>query len=149
MNQVEKGRVNKESLVNYIAQIERAKKGFPINQFGKINLNEVAKNCGFLRGVFATNKKMASLLEDAVKRIGLEDSAKKASSNEFLSNKVVDVEKQMGKLRKSNAVKSEEISALRQQVIELELEIIKLKNKCSEDSEAFEEMIATGRRFTL
>lgn len=149
MNQIEKGRTNKANLTSYIEQIEKAKKGFPVNQFGDVNLQQIGRECGFLRGVFATNKNIAKLLNEAVKKNGLEGNAKKPSSEEFLSNKVSDVEKQMGQLRKSNSVKSEEITALRQQVINLESEIIRFKNKISEDNGSLEEMITTGRRFTL
>jgi len=149
VNQIEKGRINKANLISYIKLVKASKKGFPINQFGDVNLNLIAKKCGFNRGVFATNKTMACLLDVAVKKVGLKGGTNKPAASDFLRNKVSEVEKTMGKLRKSNAVKSEEITALRQQTVILEAEIIRLKNTASEDSESFDEMIRTGRRFTL
>jgi len=149
VSQVEKGRINKANLISYIKLVEKSKEGFPVNQFGEVNLNLIAKKCGFNRGVFAKNKTMAGLLDVSVKKVGLKGGTNKPAASDFLSNKVSEVEKTMGKLRKSNAVKSEEITALRHQTVILEAENTRLKNMASEDSESFDEMIRTGRRFTL
>jgi len=148
ISKVEKGRINKQNYVDYVAALERDGKRFPLNQFGDINLSAIADACGFNRQVFATNKGMAEQLKADVKRIGTilvagesQDSAlaKKAKASTLEANKLV----------KDLGIAEAKIKALEEQVMKLELENKQLKNGKEESDANLEHMLTTGRRFTL
>jgi hypothetical protein len=148
LSRVEKGRINKQNYVDYVAALERDGKRFPLNQFGDINLSAIAEACGFNRQVFATNKGMAEQLKADVKRIGTilvagesQDSAlaKKAKASTLEANK----------LAKDLGIAEAKIKALEEQVMKLELENKQLKNGKEESDANLEHMLTTGRRFTL
>jgi len=148
VNQVEKGRINKQRYKEYVESLIAKGKKFPVNQNGGVNLTQIAKECGFHRQVFATNKGMAASLEEDIKTVGTEITPPK-NTDEYFSAKLSDTEKLAGQLRKQNAHLNEENNALRKQIMGLESEILRLKNAKEEQNESIEYMLQTARRFTL
>lgn len=148
INQIEKGRINRQELQNYLDELRNSGNRLPINQQGQVNKTKIATKCGFHRQVFKTNQTMKKLLEDAVNEIGTDISAPVNDEN-YLSKKISDSEMMLSQLRRGNSLMSEEITALRKQIMELESENNRLKHKQDETEVSFEEMLQTGRRFTL
>ncbi|HAS25117.1 MAG TPA: hypothetical protein DCR64_06115 [Vibrio sp.] len=145
---VEKGAINKQRYSDYVSGLETEGRKFPINQFGDLNLTEIASACGFNRQVFSTNKSMKQQLISDAKRIGTELTDGK-KQDDVLAKKAKASSEQVNKLMRDLSVAEEKISALQQQVMQLEVENKRLKNDKNEATASLEFMFETGRRFTL
>lgn len=145
---VEKGVINKQRYADYVAELERNGRKFPINQFGDVNLTEIAKSCGFNRQVFTTNASMKKALADDVRRVGTEITEAQRPEA-FLANKVKVKSDQINKLMRDLAIAEEKIHALESQVINLERENKLLKTESKEAADSLDYMLSTGRRFAL
>lgn len=143
-NAVEKGKINKSRFSDYIHKLELTGKKFPINNFGAVNLSEVAKHCGFNRQVFSTNAAMREQLDAAIKRIGTSVDAipAKKSPNEDKSR---DIDKILTMLD----LKDAEIAALKNEIRSLKQAVSDLECKSSEYNSVFDDLLLTGRRFHL
>lgn len=137
-----------EKYRDYVARLESSGQPFPANQHGGVNLSKIAEECGFLRQVFHQNKTIAALLNEDSRRLGTELS-KPRDTETYLTGRISDIEKAANQLRKQNLKLADENEALRRQVIELNSEIIRLQNTKDEAAESIDQMIQTGRRFTL
>ena len=145
---VEKGLINKQRYADYVKDLESEGKKFPLNQFGDVNLTEVAEAFGINRQVFFRNKTMKQQLDDDVKRIGTE-LTEGEKPDDALAKKAKASSEQVNKLMRDLAVAEEKVSALQQQIMQLELENKRLKNNNEEAAASLDHMLATGRRFTL
>ena len=140
---VEKGKINKARYVEYVANLELTGQRFPINNFGDVNLSEIAFKCGFNRQVFSTNKSMKQQLEADVKRIGTNTNEKSSTPQSKIDNK------DAVRLMKFNELKDLEILALRKQINELQKLVNGLETARSEHNTFYDELLSSGRRFIL
>nr|MBP9507575.1 hypothetical protein [Bacteroides sp.] len=136
---VEKGLINKQRYADYVKDLESEGKKFPLNQFGDVNLTEVAEACGFNRQVFFRNKTMKQQLDDDVKRIGTE-LTEGEKPDDALAKKAKASSEQVNKLMRDLAVAEEKVSALQQQIMQLELENKRLKNNNEEAAASLDHM---------
>ncbi|MGK0270741.1 MAG: hypothetical protein ACI88H_001389 [Cocleimonas sp.] len=148
LSRVEKGKLNIQNYDGYVERLRSTGQKFPINNFGDVNLSAVAKECGFLRQVFSTNKNMGAKLIIDVKAIGTDLVQGKAAET-VMDQNVTLLKKQLNNSRKDLALAEETIDALKKQILYLETENKHLKHQSTEKNESFEYMIETGRRFTL
>ena len=155
-----KGLQNAKNYAEYIANLERNGKKFPLSpNTGEVNKTAVAAACGFNRQVFASNEKMAVRLAADVGRIGLmgmsdeliEDLADEPvlESESSLAKKLKKANEQIGKLKKDLALKEATMSAHEAQIIKLENENAQLNKSSAEQRNSFDFIVSTGRRFTL
>lgn len=140
---VKKGKINKARYAEYVAELELTGQKFPINNFGQVNLSEIASKCGFNRQVFATNKSMKLQLEADVKRLGTNTTDSKQSSQKK------EADKDVSRLIKSIDLKDFEILSLKKQIDELLKIVQELETSRSEHNAIYEELLLSGRRFTL
>jgi hypothetical protein len=145
---VEKGRINKANYVAYVAELKATGKKFPLNQFGEVNLSGIAKACGFLRGVFTTNKSLKQLLDSDILIIGTEIKDG-AELDTRLSQKAEEKSKEASKLHKDLDAKVQEVNSLREQIDELKKCIRELESRSNETALSMDELLDSGRRFTL
>ena len=137
---------NRKAYDDYVSHLKATGKKFPINQWGDVNTQGVAKACGFDRQVFG-GKIMGQKFKADVKEIGTEliqarDKSKKAKEAK-------DSEKDLNEERMLNALNEQKIAALERKIMQLQSEIRRLKQESTERSETLSNMLATGRRFTL
>lgn len=140
----EKAPINEASYIAYVARLKKEGKGFPMNNRGDVNYSRVAEECGFHRQVLY-NTLNDQFLED-LKDIGVEGPEETPDIEDRLANKADVKSKEASVLRKELDAKVQENSLLRRQIESLEAEVRKLKRERSENDEAFEEMLSTGRR---
>lgn len=145
---VEKSVINISRYADYVKSLEKDGKRFPLNQFGDVNLTEIAKACGFNRQVFFTNTTMKNKLANDVKRIGTSLSKPKPSDL-LLENQVKIKNTQVNSLQRDLVLAEEKNCALLKQIAELELENKNLKISYGEFEASVEHMLETGRRFSL
>ena len=145
---VEKGRLNKKNYAAYVADLEATGKKFPLNQFGEVNITAIAEASGFLRGVFAKNKKMKNQLEDDLKRIGTEIT-EGIDKDSRLAKKAEEKAIEASRLHKDLDAKVQEISLLRDQIDQLQTRIRELECRNDEATLSMDELLDSGRRFTL
>ena len=143
-----KNRANKEELKNYISQLKKEGKKFPVNNAGDVNQTQVAKACGFRRQVFANTEDMYDMLHDAVKEIGTEIYSP-INSEKYVSKKNDENTKLINLLRKECAELKETIEALRKENMEIEKQNENLNKDINEKDESFNLMIETGRSFKM
>lgn len=141
---VKKGKINKARYAEYVSNLELTGKKFPINNFGQVNLSEIASKCGFNRQVFATNKLMKLQLEADVRRIGTN-----TNDSDLSSQKKERIDIDVSKLMKSIDFKDFEILSLKKQINELLKVVHDLESNRSESKAIYEELLLSGRRFTL
>jgi hypothetical protein len=141
---VEKGKINKSRFSDYIHNLELTGKKFPINNFGAVNLSEVAKQCGFNRQVFSTNVAMRELLAAAIKRIGtsVDPIPAKLSPDTGTSRDINNILKTLD-------LRDAEIAALKNEIRSLKQAVFDLECKSSECTSVFDDLLLTGRRFHL
>ena len=145
---VEKGRINKESYAAYIAELEATGKKFPTNNFGEVNLTAIAKACGFNRQVFSNNQAMRAALNEDIERIGTdisEGQPKETRPHKKASEK----SKEGSRLHKELEARTNEIETLKAQILELNKRIAELEGGKHEMDLAFDELLASGRRYCL
>jgi septal ring factor EnvC (AmiA/AmiB activator) len=145
---VEKGRINKANYVAYVAELKVTGKKFPLNQFGEVNLSGIAEACGFLRGVFSKNKFMKAQLDADILSIGTEVK-EGVDQDSRLAQKAEEKAKEAGRLHKDLDAKVQEINSLREQIDELKKCIRELECRSDEASLSMDELLDSGRRFTL
>lgn len=139
--------INKRNYDRYVAHLKKSKKRFPVNQWGDINVQGIAKICGFDRQVFDGKIMKTKLLNDC-DTLGTEVSRPKNNDSE-LAKKAKRFADELNKERKANALNEEKIASLEKKVMELRAEVAELKNRESEADESLNHMIATGRRFSI
>jgi hypothetical protein len=145
---VEKGRINKANYAAYVAELKATDKKFPLNQFGKVNLSGIADACGFRRKVLYENKFMKKRLKEDILLIGTE--IKEGVDLETrLSQKAEEKAKEASKLHKDLDAKVQEVNSLREQIDELKKCIRELECRSDEASLSMDELLDSGRRFTL
>ena len=145
---VEKGRINKERYHAYINDLKVTGRKLPLNQFGEVNLSEIAKTCGFNRQVFSTNKNLKKQLEEDIRRIGTEISEGESTESR-LEKKAKESTQQVNKLKSDLESKIQEIESLRSTIAELQKHIKHLENKDYEINVAMTELETNGRRFLI
>jgi hypothetical protein len=144
----EKGRLNKQNLLGYIAYLNKYGQKFPENQFGDVNESYVAEQCGFRRTVFSATPSMGEILKNAVLAIGTETIQGKDPS-ERSNDEAKQLKKQLNDAKRDLAIIEEKNSALEKQLSLTRKEINRLTKKVDEDAESLDFMLETGRRFTL
>lgn len=143
---VEKGKINKQRYADYVSNLELTGKKFPTNSAGTVNLSIIATACGFNRQVFFTNKSMKEQLDLDVARLG---KAVESSRENSKSTTRPDEGFNTEKLFKTIELKDMEISALKKQISILQKLLAENENKMVESNNIFDEILLSGRRFTL
>jgi hypothetical protein len=132
----------------YVERLQRNKDKFPLNQLGEVNHSVIAKSCRFRRQVFFNNKTLKLKLEDDVKKIGT-CLIEGKSPETVMDQNLTLVNKLLNKKSKDLSIAEGTIAGLKKQILQLENENKQLKNQSQEETESFNYMIETGRRFTL
>jgi DNA repair exonuclease SbcCD ATPase subunit len=145
---VEKGRINKERYAEYIAELEATGKKFPLNQFGEVNLTDVANACGFNRQVFSRNASMKAQFEEDIRRIGTEIH-KGVDKETRLEKKATEKAKVASKLQKELDAQVQENHSLRNQIDVLQSRVRELEGRENEMEMSMDELLTSGRRFSL
>ena len=144
----EKGRLNKQNLLDFIAYLKKTGQKFPENQFGDVNESYVAEQCGFRRTVFSTTQSMGDILKNAVLTMGTE-TIEGRDPDERNNYEAKQLKKQLNDAKRDLAIIEEKNAALEVQLSKKREEIKRLTKKTHEDAESLEFMLETGRRFTL
>jgi predicted RNase H-like nuclease (RuvC/YqgF family) len=144
----EKGKLNKQNLLDYIKHLKKTGQKFPENQFGDVNESYVAEQCGFRRTVFSATSSMGDVLKNAVLTIGTETIDGK-DPYERSNDEAKQLKKQLNDAKRDLAIIEEKNAALEKQLSQKRKEIKRLTKKTNEDAESLEFMLETGRRFTL
>jgi hypothetical protein len=95
---------NYRRLEEYIQRLREAKIKLP-NRGGKVNKTAVATACGFNRSTFVQNKRFETLINDAVKELGLEVPAKATETDATDKRdkaRVLVLEQQLAAVRSEN-----------------------------------------------
>jgi hypothetical protein len=144
----EKGELNKGNFEGYIKFLTDEKQKFPLNKLGDVNLLKIGKLCNFNRGVFYTNAHYSKRLDEAVKEIGTA-LVEGVETTTRMDDEMKILRKQLSDKKRDNALADEKIAGQKKQLMEARNEIKRLKKKSSEEKESLQNMIETGRRFTL
>lgn len=145
---VEKGRINKAKYLEYVNRLEETGSKFPLNNFGEVNLTAIASACGFNRQVFATNKSMKQQLKEDILRIGT-DITPGEEKESRLQKKADKKSKEASRLQSELDARTAENESLRSQISELQKKIRELEAKESEIELSMNELLTSGRRFTI
>ena len=148
LSPVEKGIINKKMYAAYVADLKAKGDKFPINNYGEVNLSRIAKECGFNRQVFSNNTSMKQALSDDVKLIGT-DITKGSNKESRLAKKVNKESEESSRLKKELDARVQEIVALKEQIVKLEAEIQRHNSTVNRMDLAMNELLTSGRRFSL
>lgn len=143
----EQHQVNKDSYQSYVRRLEATGQKFPINQNGDLNISAISKAIGCTRQVLY-RKWFRTILEKDVARIGTERHKGKSHAD-LDAEKAKAKSKETSPLRKELDAKTQEIENLREQLSKARLRIIDLEQRNNEEKLALDEMLNTGRRFTI
>lgn len=141
----------------YVLKLEQDGRKFPVNQHGTVNLAKIAEESGTRRQWYTEsankkfgpdNKTLDTILKADVKRIGTDFVAPKAPDEEF--SRIADNRsREASQLRQMLEQKSKENEQLRSDNQKLKEKIRVLENRVSEAENSTEEMLDSGRRFSL
>lgn len=146
-----------ERYEDYVLKLEESGKKFPVNQHGTMNFAKIAEDSGTRRQWYteSTNKKFGpdnktldAILKADVKRIGTDFVAPK-DPDEELSRIADNRSREASQLRQMLEQKSKENEQLRSDNQKLKEQVRVLENRLSEAESSTEEMLDSGRRFSL
>lgn len=142
---------------DYVTQLEKAGRKFPVNQFGHINYSKIADECGNRRQWFSENAQkvfcsqgatLEYLISRDIVQIGSEFTATKISESVLVD--VADSKsRESNRLRMMLEQKSKENELLRDQVERLSAEVRLLLADAAEITGQQALMIDSGRSFIL
>ncbi|MCE7729351.1 hypothetical protein [Vibrio campbellii] len=139
---------NRESYSAYIANLEATGKKFPINQRGSVNIDAVAKACGFNRQVLYNS--MREQFDKDVKRIGtMTQDGTNIPEEERLAEIAETSKKNASRLQATLDAKDLQIQSLKDTVDKLKQRIDELESDKEENKTNFEETLSEGRSFNL
>lgn len=143
-----KAAFNKKSYAAYVANLVATGKKFPINQLGTANVDAVASACGFERQVLY--KTLKEQFEKDVQRIGTEIHEVSGKDKTDRLTEISEANKKNASaLQKTLDAKEQELIELRQTNLALEQRINELESEQQESQDRFEDMLGSGRSFTL
>ncbi len=146
-----------ERYEDYVDELEKKGQKFPINQFGGVNLNQIQEKAGLRRQWFSENRSktfggekrtLEEIMKADIKRIGTEITPPK-DPDEELSRIADNSSREANQLRQMLEQKSKENEQLRSDVLKLKEEVRALKSRVSEAESCEEEMLDSGRYFSL
>ncbi|MAD74498.1 MAG: hypothetical protein CML20_06885 [Rheinheimera sp.] len=132
---------------SYIEEMRLEGNKFPANESGELDYYKIAKQCGVTVKAL-TSVSIAPCLEEDVLSVGTEVH-KGSSIEERMEERNTVTSAALSKIRKDLSVAQETINGLQKQLLMLEKENRQLKCKSVEERESLEQMLETGRRFTL
>lgn len=141
----------------YVKHLAETGKKFPVNQFGEANLTKIAEDAKIRRQWFSEmaekpfgekNETLNSILKADIKRIGTDYFAPR-DPDEELSKIADNRSREANQLRQMLEQKSKENELLRSENQELKERVRVLENRVSETENGTEEMLDSGRRFSL
>jgi len=144
----EKNKLNIQNYEAYIKDLETTGEKFPLNQFGDVNLTAVAQKCKFNRQVFSNNKHFQHRLTKDIERIGT-DIHKGQDHRDRDAEIAATKSQEASKLRRELDAKVQEIELLREELTKARDKILELENKQNEGELTLDEILSTGRRFTI
>jgi archaellum component FlaC len=146
-----------ERYKDYVLELEQTGKKFPVNQHGTINHAKVAEESSTRRQWYteSANKKFGpddktldAIMKADIKRIGTDFAAPK-DPDEELSKIADNRSREANQLRQMLEQKSKENEQLRSDIQKFKEQIRVLENRASENQSIAEEMLDSGRRFSL
>jgi hypothetical protein len=132
---------------SYVEEMERNSKKFPANESGELDYYKIAKLCGITLKAL-TSVSIAPCLKEDTLRIGTEIHKGK-SIEERMEQRNTVTSAELNKVKKDLSVAQDTIDGLQKQLLELEKENRQLKHKSVEERESLDQMLETGRRFSL
>lgn len=144
----EKGKLNRRNFEAYVKYLKNTGQKFPINQFGDINLSQIAVLCGFERQVFSKNKALGQRLNEEAETIGT-DIVKGKDPELRVDNELKNLRKQLNDAKKDLMLAEEKIEGLQRQLIQVNSELKRSIKKNVEAAENLDYIVSTGRRFSL
>jgi len=139
----------------YISDLEREGKTLPSNQYGDLNLTQIAFECNMRRQWFSENsgkvfedggKTLKQIIADDVAALGTAE-VKPKDTSEALTKQSELKSKEANQLRKMLNIKLNEIEALRKENEGLKAENILLRAKKGEQEERDHMLRDSGRSF--
>ncbi len=132
---------------SYIEEMDREGDKFPANESGELDYHKIAKLCG-VTVKSLTSVSIAPCLKEDSLRIGTEIHEGK-SIEERMEQRNTVTSAVLSKVRKDLSVAQETIDGLQKQLLLLEKENRQLKHKSVEERESLDQILETGRRFSL
>ena len=139
----------------YISDLEREGKTLPTNQYGDLNLTQIASDCGMRRQWFSENsdkvfgdegKTMKQIIADDIALLGTA-KVKPKDASEVLAKQSELKSKEANRLRKMLNIKLSEIEALREENERLKAENKLLRVNNGEQEERTQMLRESGRSF--
>ena len=146
-----------ERYEEYVLNLEESGRKFPVNQHGTVNLAKIAEESGTRRQWYTEsankkfgpeNKTLDAIMKADVKRIGTDFFAPK-DPDQDLSKIADNRSREANQLRQMLEQKSKENEQLRSDNQKLREQVRILENRASEAESSNEEMLDSGRRFSL
>lgn len=142
----QKTEYNKLAYAAYVDRLRATGRRFPCNQFGEANIEGVAKTIGCTPKVLKEGALKEPFRQDVVD-IGVDGMAPSAESK--LAKKAEEKTKEASSLLKRLTIKIKENEGLSAEVERLSTRVRQLEARSVEDNLSIDELLKTGRRFTL
>jgi regulator of replication initiation timing len=116
-------------ITSVFAQMEEHKVKFPAepgNEIFRVNVSEVARWIGFAdRQPFYKNNTYKTMLQKAIKKLGIEGGEQKSKTESLLENNLDERWKDIGSLKRQVQTLIKEKSSLKETVEKLEIDLLK------------------------